>query len=201
MLKIEILEMSRPFSAVTYLISSNGEYAVIDPTTPYNPEYCDAADVKYILLTHCHFDHIFDVQSWVDATGAEVIISEHEVDALKDPYRNCYLFYNRTQDGYFGEATGIKEGDILPLGDTQLRFMECPGHTLGSGSYLCEQFAFVGDTIFKGGAQGRVDLPTGSQAMINDSIAKLAGLPDNTIVYPGHGEFTTIKQYKLDRGI
>ena len=201
MLKTEILESSRSFSAVTYLISSAGEYAVIDPTTPYNSDFCDPQQVKYILLTHCHFDHIYDVQSWVDATGAKVIISEIEVDALKDPYRNCYIFYNNTEDGYFGAAEGITDGAAFPFGDTVITFMSTPGHTAGSGVYLCDGYAFVGDTIFAGGGYGRFDLPTGNLTMLRNSIQKLIKIDEKTVVYPGHGPSTTIRQYKLDIGI
>ena len=199
-MQVEILDTPREFAAVSYLISSAGEYAVIDPTCPYSPELCEASAVKYILLTHCHFDHIFDVQDWVDKTGARVLISENEVDALKDSYINCFMFYSRTQDGYFGKAYGLRDGDIISLGDSEIRYMATPGHTAGSGCYLCENIAFVGDTIFQGGSYGRTDLPTGNMIMLKDSILKLIQIPDETIIFPGHGPSTTIKQYKLDIG-
>lgn len=199
MLNIELLTSPHAFSANTYLISSAGEYAIIDPTAPFDRLACDG-EVKYILLTHAHFDHILEINSWVEATDAKVIISSAELSALSDPIRNCYKLFDGSEKGYFGDAHGIDDGDILPLGKTNIRFIGCPGHTVGSGSYLCEGNAFVGDTIFAGGGYGRFDLPTGNLTMLRDSIQRLLELPDETFVYPGHGISTTIKQYKLDIG-
>ena len=122
MLKIEKLESPHPFAANSYLISSDGEYAVVDPTAPYRDGMCEGT-VKYILLTHAHFDHILEVDSWVNATGAEVIISAAEADALSDPMRNCYKLYDGTDRGYFGERRGISEGDTIPLGDQTVEML------------------------------------------------------------------------------
>ena len=197
MINIQLLKSSHPFSANTYLVSSENEYAVIDPTAPYAPELC-LGTLKYVLLTHAHFDHILEIKSWVNATGAQVIISSNEVDALRDPMRNCFKLYNGTDNGYFGEAKGINDGEVLELGDSKIRYISLPGHTIGSGAYLLNTNAFVGDTVFAGGGFGRFDLPTGNLVMLRESIKKVLNLPDETVLYPGHGEFTTIKQYKQD---
>ena len=79
-MKVELLRSPHPFSANCYLVSSDSEYAVIDPTAPYDASLCDGK-VKYILLTHAHFDHILEVDSWVNATGAQVICHTIEKDA------------------------------------------------------------------------------------------------------------------------
>ena len=195
MLKIEKLESPHPFAANSYLISSDGEYAVVDPTAPYRDGMCEGT-VKYILLTHAHFDHILEVDSWVNATGAEVIISAAEADALSDPMRNCYKLYDGTDRGYFGERRGISEGDRIPLGDQTVEMLATPGHTIGSACYKIGNDVFVGDTVFAGGGFGRYDLPTGSIVMLRDSIRKILALPDGCMLYPGHGESTTAKDYK-----
>lgn len=195
MLKIEKLESPHPFAANSYLISSDGEYAVVDPTAPYCDGMCEGT-VKYILLTHAHFDHILEVDSWVNATGAEVIISAAEADALSDPMRNCYKLYDGTDRGYFGERRGISEGDTIPLGDQIIEMLATPGHTIGSACYKIGNDVFVGDTVFAGGGFGRYDLPTGSIVMLRDSIRKILALPDGCMLYPGHGESTTAKEYK-----
>ena len=114
--------------------------------------------------------------------------------------RNCYKLYDGSERGYFGEAEGIGDGDVLRLGDTEIAYMSTPGHTAGSGIFICDGNAFVGDTVFAGGGYGRFDLPTGSYPMLLDSIRKVIRLPEETRVYPGHGPSTTIKQYKLDIG-
>ena len=193
-MKIELLKPTHSFSANCYLVSSGEECAVIDPTTPYSRDLFQGR-VKYILLTHAHFDHILEIDSWVSGTGAAVITSVYEKEALSDPMRNCYKLYDGTDRGYFGPVTVLEEGEKLPLGDREISIINCPGHTIGSATYLIGDSAFVGDTIFAGGGYGRFDLPTGNFVMLKDSIRKLMKLPDETVVYPGHGESTTIKQY------
>lgn len=200
MLNIEFLRSPHPFAANCYLISSAGEYAVVDPTAPFDASLCNGT-VKYILLTHAHFDHILEIDSWVAATGAEVVLAKNEVAALSDPMRNCYKLYNGTDNGYFGESKGLSDGDILPLGDTEIRVIECPGHTAGCAAYLCDGSAFVGDTVFAGGGFGRFDLPSGNYNLLRESISKLVSLPNEIVFYPGHGESTTNKQYKQDIGM
>ena len=199
MLDIKLLQSPHPFASNTYLISSDGEYAIIDPTCPYDESLIDGK-VLYILLTHAHFDHILEVDSWVKATGARVFIGVNDVEALSDPMRNCFKLYNGTDNGYFGDASGVKEGDKIPLGNTDITIIECPGHTIGSVSYLCQSCVFVGDTVFAGGGFGRYDLPTGNRVLLIKSIDKLINLPLDTVFYPGHGESTTNKKYRLDIG-
>lgn len=199
MLEIKMLPSPHGFAANTYLIRSGNEYAVIDPTAPYD-EGLTHGKVKYILLTHTHFDHILEVDSWVKGSGAEVVISKDDRASLSNPALNCFKLFDGTDRGYFGEVTELSDGDILSLGDTEIKFIFTPGHTAGSGVYLCDGNAFVGDTIFEGGGFGRYDLPTGSFVMLRNSIQQLLRLDDNTVVYPGHGDKTTIKQYKTDIG-
>ena len=153
--------------------------------------------LKKVLLTHAHFDHILDCESWA-AAGAEVLISEDDRDALPDPVRNCFKVYYGIENGYYGEARGLKDGEILKLGDTEIRMIKCPGHTIGCATYVCEDHAFVGDTLFAGGGFGRTDLPTSNFPMLRESIFKLICLPETVMFYPGHGKFTTVKQYRRD---
>ena len=92
----------------------------------------------------------------------------------------------------------IDDNDLIHLGELELKVLHTPGHTKGSTSLYCEKegCVFSGDTMFRG-TWGRTDLPTGSIENIMDSIAnKLLTLPDNTIVYPGHGKATMIKEEK-----
>ncbi len=196
MLRIQLLDSPHSFSANCYLISADNEYAIIDPTAPYNKELVNG-EVKYILLTHAHFDHILEIESWVNNTDAKVIALSEEASALSDPMRNCYKLFDGTDRGYFGEVTQVKDGDIIPLGDSQVRIIACPGHTIGCVTYYIENVAFVGDTVFEGGGFGRYDLPTGNFVMLRQSIRRLMTvLPDETLLYPGHGGTTTVKEYK-----
>jgi glyoxylase-like metal-dependent hydrolase (beta-lactamase superfamily II) len=197
MLDIKLLKSPHPFAANTYLVQCGDEYAIVDPTTPYNPDICDKG-IKYILLTHAHFDHILEVESWAINTEAKVIATEECASALSDPMRNCYKLYNGTDNGYFGEVTVVEEGEELSIGTDKIRVMKTPGHTAGSAIYLIDDVAFVGDTVFESGGYGRFDLPTGNFVMLKDSILKIMRLPDDIVMYPGHGGCTTVKQYKKD---
>lgn len=197
MLKIEVLQSPHSFSANCYLISSDGEYAVVDPTAPYRDDLCDGK-VRYILLTHSHFDHILEIDSWADATGAEVIISAEGREAPSDPMRNCYKLYNGSDKGYFGPVHGLEDKEIIPLGRENIQILHTPGHTSCSAVYLIGDTAFVGDTVFAGGGYGRYDLPTGNLVMLRDSIRRVMSLPNETRLYPGHGDSTTVKEYKQD---
>ena len=184
------------FSSNTYVISSAGEYAVIDPSVPYDDSLCPGA-LKYVLLTHSHFDHILDIDSWAN-TGAKVIVSEKEVDFLSDPMRNCYGLFFGQDKGFYGETFGVSEGAMLPLGEEMIEIIEVPGHTTGSLIYKIGDIAFVGDTVFAGGGYGRWDLPSGNYSELVESIERIKSMPDDMILYPGHGESTTVKQYKVD---
>ncbi len=196
---IRLLKPFHQFQSNTYIISSAGKCAIIDPSVPFDKAYLDG-ELEYILLTHAHFDHILDIDSWVQGTGARVVISEYEVDALSDPVRNCYKFFNGSDGGYFGKAYGLSDGEKIILGDIEITLMNTPGHTVGSSVYLIDGAAFVGDCVFAGGSYGRTDLPTGDFRALKDSINKIVSLPEDTLLYPGHGPNTTVKQYKQDIG-
>jgi len=198
-LMLEILTPASPhgFAANTYVIHSDGESAVIDPTVPYDASLY-GEKIKYIILTHAHFDHILEIDSWKES-GAEVIVSANEKEALGDSYRNCYRLFYGSDNGYFGESTAVYDGDILKIGSTSLTVMDCPGHTLGSMTLVGDNIAFVGDTVFEGGGFGRCDLPTGNYVTLLKSIEKICTLADDTLLYSGHGNPFTVGEYKKYR--
>ncbi len=196
-MKIKLLTPVHSFSSNCYFITSGDEAAVVDPSVPYD-ESLVTGSVKYILLTHSHFDHILEIDSWVNATGAEVIISEKEIDFLSDPNKNCFAFFDGSTRGYFGKARGLSDGEELRLGEETFRVMHLPGHTQGSVAYLFDGNAFVGDTVFAGGGFGRWDLPSGDMRELFNSIQQVKQLPDDTALFCGHGEPTTVGQYKID---
>ena len=197
--RIKLCNPSHAFQSNTYVISSCGESAIIDPSVPFDPSLIEGK-LKYILLTHSHFDHMLDINSWVENSDAKVLIFNEEIDALPDPRRNCYKFFDGSDNGYFGPAEGVVDSQILPLGDEEIMVLHTPGHTIGSVCYIFGKNAFVGDTVFAGGGYGRFDLPTGNYAMLKESIDRIIKLDDKTVVYPGHGKSTTIKNYKIDIG-
>ena len=196
MLNIEKLSPIHKFSSNTYLLTSENEVAVVDPSVPFDSTLINGK-LKYVLLTHSHFDHILDIDSWVNA-GGEVIISESELGFLPDPQKNCYALFFAENKGYKGAATGVREGDTLILGNETISVMNVPGHTVGSLVYKIDDVCFVGDTVFAGGGYGRFDLPSGNVSELLRSIQRICSLPEDTVLYPGHGETTTVKEYKED---
>jgi glyoxylase-like metal-dependent hydrolase (beta-lactamase superfamily II) len=148
--------------------------------------------VDSVVLTHRHYDHTGALAALVKATGAEVIAHRLDADALFDA---------RSSGGSLKAALSRKaavtrlvdEGDLIAVGDGQLRVLHTPGHTIGSMCLYDEAGAVLlaGDTLFYG-AVGRTDLPTGDAAQQRESLRKLALLPDETTVHPGHEADTSI---------
>ena len=197
MITVTRLKSPYPYGANTYIITCGDVCAVVDPSLPYDKNLAPAK-VSYILITHGHFDHILELDSWVNGTGAEVMVSEPDSGLLSEPSLNCYKQFFGTDEGYFGKFRTVREGDLLSLGGTELKVIETPGHTAGSLAYLVDGLAFVGDTVFEGGGFGRWDLPTGDRATLCSSISRIINLPPETILYCGHGKQTTVGDYKLE---
>ena len=185
------------FASNMYIIESSGESAVIDPALPFSSDLV-SGDLKYIFITHAHFDHMLEIDSWVAATGASVYVSHADCEALRDPYRNCYKLFCGSDGGYFGDVAVMQEGDKFTIGTDTLEVMETPGHTPGSLVLYNSDVAFVGDTVFAGGGYGRWDLPGGSYEMLLGSIKAVMALKESIVLYPGHGQSTTVKEFKSD---
>lgn len=155
------------------------------------------AKLKYIYLTHCHGDHTGAVVDLQNKYGAKVLIERKESENLKNP-EVTLNYYIGIPDIRLEEDSRIDDNDLIHIGNLEFRVILTPGHTNGSTSLYCEKekMLFSGDTMFRR-TWGRTDLPTGSLVDIIDSITnKLLVLPDDTIVYPGHGKSTMIREEK-----
>jgi len=131
--------------------------------------------VKYILITHGHFDHISAIETVKKALRAAVGIHPADAPALPSP-----------PDFY------LEEGDLIHFGQCTLKILHTPGHTLGGVCMLIGRYLISGDTIFPGGA-GNTEIPGANRSQILKSIReKLFSLPSYTIIYPGHGAPTTV---------
>ncbi|MDP4182432.1 MAG: MBL fold metallo-hydrolase [Bacillota bacterium] len=147
--------------------------------------------IKYIILTHAHIDHICEFEKLRDATKAEVILHEADVDALSNPFLNGSLLIG-AQDSFSMPDRTVKDGDVLILGEIKLEIIHTPGHTPGCICVKVGDIVFTGDTLFKLSV-GRTDLANGNPEQIIPSIkSRLMVLPDETIIYPGHYDSTTI---------
>ena len=187
-----------PYGSNCYLLSSFGEFAVIDPSADYSqtvklyPQI--EGRVKYVLLTHAHFDHFLAIDSWCDK--CEIIVGEEDAPSLSDPYRNCYLGFLGVEDGYSGAYKTVADGDVLMLGNEEISVISCPGHTPGGVSYKVGDAVFCGDTAFAGGGYGRCDLPGGDIEILEKTLIKLiTHLGNETVFYPGHGPTVTLKEF------
>lgn len=150
--------------------------------------------LKYIYLTHCHADHIGAVNEIKNKKGGVVLIHRFDSEGLNDKEINLSeITENQTIE--LTADSRIDDEDLIHLGNLEFKVIHTPGHTKGSSSLYCEkeELLFSGDTLFRG-TWGRTDLPTSSFEDIVRSITnKLLVLPENTIVYPGHGKSTKIE--------
>ena len=151
--------------------------------------------LKYIYLTHCHGDHFGAILEVKAKKGGKVLIHREDAEGLYNPEISL-TYYIGMADIELEADSRVDEGDIIHLGNLEFKVIHTPGHTKGGTCLYCEKEAllFSGDTLFKG-TWGRTDLPTSSFPDIIESITqKLTILPDDTIVYPGHGRMTTIRE-------
>lgn len=154
-------------------------------------------NLKYIYLTHCHGDHIGGVNELKRKCGGKILIHRFDAPGLNNPDINLTEYIGMENIELELDSI-IDDKDMLHLGNLELIVIHTPGHTAGGTSLYCEKenLLFSGDTMFRG-TWGRTDLPTSSREEIMDSITnKLLILPDETIVYPGHGKSTRIGDEK-----
>ncbi len=205
MIKVEHFTYN-PFAENTYVLSNEKQEAlIIDPGCYFTEEektlrnYITTNKLKPLLLlnTHCHLDHVFG-NNWVHKTyGLELNIHEGEKLVLELALKTANM-YGLGFTSYKGPLHFLKEGDEVLLGNDKLKVIFTPGHSPASVCFYCEAQHFIigGDVLFYESI-GRFDLPGGNEQVLYKSICeKLYILPDETIIYPGHGEPTTIGHEK-----
>lgn len=177
------------------------ETIVIDPASEFDKieemlKILDAK-LKYIYLTHCHADHIGAAAKLHTNYGGKILIHRNGAENLEND--NIVLAnYIGVDKIVLAPDSRIDDEDLLHIGNVEFKVIYTPGHTNCSTSLYCAQhnMLFSGDTIFRG-TWGRTDLITSSFENIIKSISeKLMVLPEETIVYPGHGKSTIIKEEK-----
>lgn len=205
MIKVEYFTFN-PFAENTYVLSNEKQDAVIiDPGCYFTEEETKLKasitdqQLKPVLLlnTHCHIDHVFG-NNWVFKNyGLELHLHKDEQPVL-DFAPAAGNMYGLGFTNYKSTLHYLKEGDEIFLGDDKLQVLLTPGHSPASICFYCsaQHFIISGDVLFYESI-GRFDLPGGNQQQLHKSISeKLYVLPDETIVYPGHGEPTTIGHEK-----
>lgn len=191
------------FTENTYILNEQKDCYIVDPGAHSTEIIAYIEEKNYnvlgILLTHGHFDHIYsldEVQSYFDC---DVYVHELARDFLFDP--NLNLSSTIRKPITFKRKRYIQmlsDGDKIPLGRETIEVIHTPGHTRGCVSYKYKRFLLSGDFLFKG-TIGRTDLPTSSSTKMQNSLKRIIKhTKDNTVVYPGHGHFTTILTEKLE---
>lgn len=195
-----------PVSENTYLLYNEfKEGIIIDPGCYFEEEkqalktFIENNQFKPVQLlnTHCHLDHVFG-NKWVYETyGLELFLHPNEEMVLKVAPQSGKM-WGLPFDNYDGPLHFLNHHDIIKLGEDRLHVLLAPGHSPGSICFYCEEQKFVigGDVLFKESI-GRTDLPGGNHHALLESIREqLFVLPDDVIVYPGHGDSTTIGHEK-----
>ena len=194
--------MTGPIQVNTYLVydEETKKGFIVDPGG-YEPRITaqikdEAVELEYIILTHGHGDHIGGVEAFKkDFPAAKIVALRAEDKMLHDPEANCSIEMFRKAIMIDAEIT-VEDGDLLEVGNMELKFIATPGHTEGGMCIYTGKTLFSGDTLFCRSI-GRTDFPGGSFSDIINSIkTKLFILPDDTVVLPGHMGKTTIGEEK-----
>jgi glyoxylase-like metal-dependent hydrolase (beta-lactamase superfamily II) len=207
MLQIKSFEFS-PIQENTYILYNEfNDCIIIDPGCYFDEEketisdFIDTARLKPVMLinTHCHLDHVFGNKYIAEKYGLTLQIHEGEKKVL-DFAPASGLMYNMPFDNYSGNFKYLKEGNIIKLGQDELKVLFTPGHSPASLSFYCEKDSFVisGDVLFYRSI-GRTDLPGGDfDTLIKSIRSQLFVLPGETKVFSGHGPMTTIADEKRE---
>ena len=200
---MEILRLVfSPIEVNTYILADDsGICAIIDCGCYNEKEFARLASAierkkltpRILLNTHCHLDHVFGNKMILEKYGLQAICHSEEERNRRDSPAHAMLFgLEMEQPPEPGEY--IPDGRIINIGSLTVKALHVPGHTAGSLAFYCENegTVFTGDALFAGSI-GRSDLPGGDYETLIKSIRnKLFTLPLSTVVYPGHGDKTTI---------
>lgn len=177
------------------------ELVIVDPATC--PDYLvshiknGGYTPKAIFLTHSHFDHVMGIDGFVKEFCIPVYLHEAEQELLADPELNLSTMFGANYT--YRQVKCLKDGEVLEVAGFSFEIIHTPGHTAGGCCYYVESEGVLisGDTLFCQSV-GRSDFPTGSMSTLVHSIKeKLFCLPDDTMVYPGHNDLTSIADEKM----
>ncbi|MBR4748620.1 MAG: MBL fold metallo-hydrolase [Abditibacteriota bacterium] len=189
-----------PFETNTYVLQNTdtGDAVLVDPCCDFD-RVTDIVDrelqarVQAILITHGHFDHNFGAGFFEDKYAVPVYMNHRDIE-LVEMLKPKALMWGFAESDFRQPSryTDLRDGDRLEPGGIGIRVLEAPGHSRGSLVYVTDAGAFCGDVIFRLSI-GRYDFEGGNREELMESISsKILTLPDDTPLYPGHGEVTTV---------
>ncbi|MCL2517848.1 MAG: MBL fold metallo-hydrolase [Oscillospiraceae bacterium] len=152
-------------------------------------------NLKYIILTHAHFDHMMALEELRDKTNAPLCVHKYEADAVTDPNLNYMKMFANKSIKMDPPEIILNDGDKIKIDKLEIKVMHTPGHTQGSVCYFIKNNIFTGDTLFKDDI-GRYDLHGGDYAQLMDSLKKLASIETEYKIYPGHGSSSWLTHEK-----
>lgn len=192
-----------PLSTNCYLISSKKNVLIIDPGDDYELVYNEIKKVDKkpaaIIATHGHFDHLLAVNELKLAFDIPFYLHKKDEELLKWMRRSS-IRYTKIDPGPAPRVDKYLKTGEMKIKDFKFKTIHTPGHTPGSVSlhFKKQKVLFVGDLIFEGGGVGRYDLPYANEEELFKSIERVLKLPKDTAVFSGHGEETTISNFKGD---
>lgn len=192
-----------PMAVNCYILAEekNSAAIIIDPGAEAEKIKKVLAEYKLkaslVINTHGHFDHI----GCDDGFGVPVYIHKNDASSLTDPQFNLSALFS-SRFAVKSQIRILEDKDDIKLGNIHLKVLHVPGHTPGGIALLMNKpdnkILFTGDTLFCGGI-GRTDFAEGNERLLMKSIKeKLLTLPDETVIYPGHGPFSTIGEEKIN---
>ncbi len=192
-MKVEIAVVG-PLHTNCYIVYSGDEALIIDPGAEAEKisRIIDSRGLRVIgiVATHGHFDHVLAVEDLRRRYRTPFAINKKDLWLVKTAHEIARGFGVVAEEIEDPDAD-LAEGSVIRIGGEELRAIETPGHTPGSVCLVTEDLIFTGDTLFRGSV-GRTDLPGGSWVGLVGSIKKIIDLPEDLVVYPGHGPPTTI---------
>jgi glyoxylase-like metal-dependent hydrolase (beta-lactamase superfamily II) len=183
--KVRIIKLElKPFGTNAYILvcKDTSESLIVDVPGETNKilSHLEGTDPKYIVVTHSHIDHIAALQELINNLSVPVAIHSLDANSLR-----------------VSPDIKLSDGDYLPLGRSKIKVFHTPGHTQGSICLLINKFLISGDTIFPGGP-GKTGTPVEFMQIVNTIRNKVFVLPDDVVIFPGHGDSTVIGREKAE---
>ena len=181
----------------TYIVGNEQEVIVIDPANKISSitSAIKSRKVLGVFLTHAHYDHFKTLDAFLKKYNVSLYIHKNGVNKLTDINSSCAFFFsvNFLNNINTENIVYVKDNEVINLNSITVKVITTPGHTNCSVVYQIEDSMFTGDTLFNDGV-GRTDLPTSNTVQLINSLKKLLDNNNQKIIYPGHGNPSTLDE-------